>query len=258
MPMLEVRGLTVGYANPLLRDVSFCAEKGQVVGVLGRNGCGKSTLLKGIAGSVRRFGGDAAVDGESLLHMSVRAQAARIAVLPQQTDAPEGLTGRDMIALGRYPYGRWLQGSSAADEEIILRSARMLGVTPLLQTDCARMSQGQRQLVMLSRCIAQDAPVLLLDEPNAALDYDNEIRLFTVIRRLAKERGKTVLMVLHDPETALRFCDRLLMIGGGGICAQADDPSDAAAAQRALRTIYPNITVHKDAFDGSLRCCEST
>ncbi len=259
MPMLEVRSLSAGYDAPILTDVSCCASGGEVVGILGRNGCGKTTLLRGIAGSVRRFGGQILVNGRDCTAMKPREQAKHIAVLPQQTDVLEGITARDLILMGRYPHAGPFGAHTPDDIRFAEDSAATLGIAHLLDRDCAHLSQGQRQLVLLARCLAQDAPVLLLDEPNTALDYDNTHTLFAALRRLAKARGKAVLMVLHDPELALRYCTRVLILHGSRL---AEDLPTAGAtpevAEKALRRLYPHIILRRDAHDGSLRCYENT
>ncbi len=254
-PLFEVRNLSVGYGTPLLKDISFSLTNGQMVGILGRNGCGKTTLFRGISGSIRRFSGQIFVNGEDCSAMSPRQQAAHLSLLPQNTEVMEGILSREVIAMGRYPYGSIFREDRADTQMRTQQSAEMLGIADLLEQDCGFLSQGQRQLVLLARLLTQDTPVMLLDEPNAALDYDNTHTVFATLQQLVKATGKTALLILHDPELALKWCDRVLLLKGGGICG---DISPIAAqpkeAEQALQQLYPKISVRRDPFGGTLRC----
>ncbi len=252
-PLFDVRNLTIGYDTPLLRDISFSAEAGQIIGILGRNGSGKTTLLRGLSGSIRRFTGEILVNGQDCSRMTPKQQATKLSVLPQQTEILEGITARQLIEMGRYAYSGLLGWESRKAEDKILENARRLGILHLLDMDCAKLSQGQRQLAALCRLLVQNTPVLLLDEPNATLDYDNTFAMFRVLQDVVK--NKTALLVLHDPELALAHCHRLLLVKEGGICrrlslAQAEAPE----VEEALRQLYPNIVVRKDPLDGRFRC----
>ncbi len=255
MARFEVTDLSVGYDAPLLTGVTFDAGAGEVLGILGRNGSGKTTLLRGVAGSIRRFAGYICIDGADCTFLTPRQQATRMTVLPQQTEVLPGLIARDLIAMGRYPYGSLFSDASREDAARITQAAASLGIAHLLDADCIKLSQGQRQLVLLARCMVQDTPVLLLDEPNAALDYDNTHAMFAAVRHLAKHQGKTALLVLHDPELALRYCDRLLILHEGCLCADVPVAGvSEETLQQALRRLYPHMTLRKDPYDGHFRC----
>ncbi len=255
MALFEVKNLSVGYAKPLLQDISFSAESGQLVGILGRNGCGKTTLLRGMAGSIRRFFGEVLAGGRNCAAMNPRQQAQHLAVLPQQTLILDGMLARDIIEMGRYPYGSPFWGQGSDTEELVTQAAAALGITELLDADCGKLSQGQRQLVLLARCLVQDTPVLLLDEPNTALDFDNTHAVFGALRELVTKKNKTALAVLHDPELALQYCHRLLILKDGRL---AEDLTVAHAEQTRIETVlqslYPNIQVRKDPVSGLFRC----
>ncbi len=255
MAFFEVCDLSVGYDRPILRSIGFSAEKGQMIGILGRNGCGKTTLLRGIAGGVRRFSGRILVDGQDCTQLDVRRQARLLSFLPQRSEVADGILVREIIAMGRYPHDTFFREDRTLTQAYILRAADMLGIASLLNADCGKLSQGQRQMVMLARLLAQDTPVMLLDEPNTALDYDNTHLLFSALRTLAREKEKTVLLILHDPELALRWCDRILLLKDGGICSAvtpADDPPDTLRA--ALQKLYPRLELRCDPYDGAFRC----
>ena len=252
-PLLEVRELTLGYRAPLVEGISFSLMPGEMVGILGRNGCGKTTLLRGIAGGVRRFSGQVFVQGEECGALSHKERARRMAILSQQTWIMEGITPREVLAMGRYPYGSPF--FTRADESHIREAAAVFGVEDKLEEDCSHLSQGQRQLVLLAEILVQDTPVMLLDEPDTALDFDNTYTMFYSLRKLVTQRQKGALLVLHNPEQALRWCDRLLLLSHGrqvGVISPKD--ADASTIQAALRELYPKIHVWLDSHSGEFRC----
>ncbi len=252
-PLLEVRGLTLGYRAPLVKDISFSLMPGEMVGILGRNGCGKTTLLRGIAGGARRYSGEVLLGGKECRGMSQKERARRMAILPQQTWILEGITAREVLAMGLYPHGSAFL--TRVDEDRIREAAAVFGVEEKLEEDCARLSQGQRQMVLLAEILVQDAPVLLLDEPDTALDYDNTYTMFDSVRTLVDQKKKGALLVLHDPEQALRWCDRLLLLKNGEqVGVISTKKTDAPAVESALRELYPKIRVWEDPRTGGFRC----
>ncbi len=255
MTFFEVQDLSVGYDRPTLRSIDFFAQSGQIIGILGRNGCGKTTLLRGIAGSTRCFSGRILQDGQDCTRMGTRQRAAVLSFLPQQTQVPEGILAGELIAMGRYPHGSLLGESRETVKAHVSRAARRLGIGHLLEQDCGKLSQGQRQLVLLARMLAQDTPILLLDEPNAALDYDNSHRLFVTLQKLAREEEKLILLILHEPELALKWCDKLLLLGEGQLQTVLEPQNHAPQTlEEGLRRLYPGVTLRRDPYDRSLRC----
>ncbi len=252
MAELLVKNLTVGYDKPILRDVSFSLQPGELAAVIGRNGCGKTTLLRGLTGSVRRFSGEVFVHGADIARLNTRQAAKYLSYLPQHTEIMEGILAREVIAMGRYPYGSVFQTAKA--DANTLRAAQTLGISHFLNEDCGRLSQGQRQLVLLARLLNQNTPLMLLDEPNNALDHDNASVLFHILRTEVREQNKAALLILHDPELALRHCDRLLLIHNGALCADLSvADADLSQLEQALRQLYPAMRLRIDPFDGTIR-----
>ncbi len=242
----EIQNLSVGYEHPIIENVSFGANPGEIIGILGRNGCGKTTLLRGITGTNKRFSGEILINGQNCTHLSAKKMAAHLSILPQRTDIMSGIRVKEVLEMGLYPHGNIFHDVRKKEQERILSAARTLGITDLLDMDCEKLSQGQRQLVLLARVIIQDAPVLLLDEPDAALDFYNTHVLFSTLHDLIKSSGKTAVMVLHDPEQALRWCDRLLILNDKTIVRELEASADDDTLQDAFGILYPEIQIKRE------------
>ena len=239
--MLEVHKLTAGYRRPVIRDISFTLRPGEVTAVLGRNGCGKTTLLRSLTGGARILSGTVRAAGEDCLAWSARRRARTIALLSQHSQLLPGLRAEEVIAMGRTPWLGALSGPGPEDRAMVRAAAERFGVAELLGRDCAQLSEGQRQLVV------QDAPILLLDEPNSALDFDNTSLLFHRLRELVETGERTALIVLHDPALALRWCGRLLLLDGGRLVEDvATEGMGPEALQAVLGRLYPTIQVRRD------------
>lgn len=245
--LLEVQGLTAGYRCPVIREVSFSLRPGELTAVLGRNGCGKTTLLRSLTGGARIFSGSVRAVGEDCLAWSARRRARSVALLAQHSQPLPGLRAEEVIAMGRTPWLGPLSGPGPRERAMVRAAAERFGVAELLGRDCAQLSEGQRQLVHLARLAVQDAPILLLDEPNSALDFDNTGLLFRRVRELVETGERTALTVLHDPALALRWCGRLLLLDGGRLVEDvATGGMGPEALQDVLRRLYPAIRVRRD------------
>lgn len=245
--MLEVHKLTAGYRRPVIRDISFALRPGEVTAVLGRNGCGKTTLLRSLTGGARILSGTVRAAGEDCLAWSARRRARTVALLSQHSQLLPGLRVEEVIAMGRTPWLGAISGPGPEERAMVRAAAERFGVTELLGRDCAQLSEGQRQLVHLARLAVQDAPILLLDEPNSALDFDNTSLLFRRVRELVEGGERTALVVLHDPALALRWCGRLLLLDGGRLVEDvATEGMGPEALQAVLGRLYPTIRVRRD------------
>ena len=255
MALLDVKGLSAGYAAPILQEVSFSLQEGELVGLLGRNGSGKTTFLRALTGSLKPLAGTAEVDGQNLFALNTRKRARLVSLMTQRTGLLEGLRVGEVICMGRYASQGALAGISPQEKELARQVARQLEIESLWDADCAQISEGQRQLVQLARVTVQDASVLLLDEPNSALDFENSRLLFSHIRSLTRTNQHAVLAVLHDPMLALRWCDRLLRLENGRItgslCPREEEPE---TIQEFLIRLYPGILVKKDRETGAFYC----
>lgn len=215
--MLRLEQLWTGYGSRvLLRGVSASLECGELVTLIGANGAGKSTLLKVLRGELAPLGGVVAVGGEDLAGMSRMALARRISVVNTNRVEVESLSVEEVVGMGRYPYTGFLGRLGDDDCRIVAEAMAAVGVGDFAKRNVAELSDGERQKVMVARALSQDTPVMLLDEPTAFLDVASRVEVLTLLRRLAKERGKGVLLSSHDVATALALSDRLWLMPGDG------------------------------------------
>lgn len=214
---LALHGVEVGYAAdcPLLGPLDAVLPQGELVALLGRNGTGKSTLLRTLAGDIPPLAGAVLVGPERLGHLSGRKRAQLLAFAPSHLRADGSLSVCQLVMLGRYPHVGWLRSGHDADREAVARAMRMVGVHTLADRRLASLSDGERQRASIALCLAQGAPVLLLDEPSAYLDVSGRAELVHLLRELAHEQGRAVLFSTHDLGTALEYADRLWVIHEG-------------------------------------------
>lgn len=219
-PVLKVSNLSVAYgARTALQNVSVEVSAGELVGVIGPNGSGKSTLLKAITRVVPASNGTVEIGGRGLNALSQRDIARRIAVVPQAPALPEAFTALEIVLLGRTPHLRLLQGESHRDIEVAYRAMTQAACRDLAGRRMNELSGGECQRVVLARALAQETPVLLLDEPTAHLDIAHQTGTFDLIRRLCHDEGLAALAVVHDLTLAGLYCDRLLLLNGGMVVA---------------------------------------
>lgn len=214
--MIQVDHLCYHYkgGRPILRDVSFELDSGHFLAVLGNNGVGKSTLLKCINRILTADSGSCRIDGEDLLALSHREIAKRVAFVAQHVPDTQ-MTVHDMVMLGRRPYMAW--GVTEHDHDVVHDAMRYLNLEDMRGRFLNRLSGGERQKVMLARALAQEPTLLLLDEPTSSLDIRNQYQVLQITRDLCREQNLTAMIVIHDLNLALRFCDRFLLLREGEV-----------------------------------------
>ena len=222
--MLEIRNLSAGYdGNPVLRDLSLSIPEGKVTVIVGPNGCGKSTLLKALAGILPATG-SVALEGRELLGLPGRELAKAVAFLPQNRPTPE-IAARNLVLHGRFPYLSYPRRYRREDYRMAEVALERMGVSDLADRLIPTLSGGQRQKVYIAMALAQDTPVVLMDEPNTFLDIAHQLQLMAQARALAGE-GKTVVLVLHDLAMALSCADSLAVLHEGQ-CLFRGSPEEA-------------------------------
>ncbi len=218
---LRTESLTIAYGNrPVIRDLTLSLPAGVSTAILGPNGCGKSTLLRALARLVKPQAGRVFI-GETDVHgANTRALARRLAILPQSPLAPEGVTVGELVRRGRTPWRGALGPWTARDADACAAALAAVAMTALAETRLAELSGGQRQRAWLALVLAQETPVLLLDEPTTFLDLPHQIEVLSLLSRQNRESGKTVVSVLHDLNLAARFADHLVLFGPDGVVAE--------------------------------------
>ena len=216
--MIELQHLTIGYGEKaVLSDISQSLQAGRLICLLGANGVGKSTLLRTLAGFLQPLSGKVLLDGKDLttLSLSERSKAVSI-VLTERVEVPY-MKVSDLVAMGRSPYTGFFGTLTKEDKAIVGEAIEMVGIADLAERTIDTLSDGERQKAMLAKALAQQTPVILLDEPTAFLDFHAKISTLRLMLKLAHETNKTILMSTHDVEMALRLSDLLWIVQDGKI-----------------------------------------
>jgi iron complex transport system ATP-binding protein len=235
--MLSVRGLRVGYGGrEVLRGIDLDVEEGEVVGLVGPNGGGKSTLLRAVAQGVAPRAGHVQIAGKDARSLNARDRAREVALVPQDPTLPLGYHADEIVVMGRTPYLGFLEQEGPHDRRKADEALRIVGAEDLAQRRVEELSGGERQNVVLARALAQETPLLLLDEPTANLDIGHQVLIAKLLRRLARERGIAVLAALHDLTLASLYCDRLVLLAEGSVVA--DGAPGFVVTRENLRRAY--------------------
>ncbi len=218
-----------------MRGISLSVAPGGLLAVVGPNGAGKTTLLKLLSGSLRPHAGEVDLDGRPLPYLDDRERARTIAVVPQSESSPFPVAVREMVAMGRYAHlGAW-ERSGDRDREVVARAMERCAVGEFADRQLGELSGGERQRARIARALAQEAPILLLDEPTAGLDLRYRMELFHLLRELRAD-GLAVLVITHDLNLAARFADRLLLLDRGRATARGSP--EEVLSREALEAVY--------------------
>lgn len=250
-PVLEVKDLSIGYGSRcVISKASFTIGEGELVGIIGCNGAGKSTLLKTIRGMLPKQEGEVLFFGKALESYNDKELACKVAYLQQHVEVGFGYTGQDIVMAGRYPYLKWWQKESEDDKRLALDCMDYTGTKDLADKPVTEVSGGQKQRILLAKVLAQQTPVLFLDEPTTGLDMVYQEEIFRFARELAA-MDKTVLMVVHELNLAAKYCSRILLLGEGRLLA--DDVPDKVFTEELLGRAYAaDIVVNRNPINGSL------
>ena len=241
-PSLAFHALTTGYCHGsrqsiVGRGLEGSLPRGTLTVLLGTNGAGKSTLLRTLAGLQPPLAGDIFWEGNSLASLTPEERAKRLSIVLTVRPETGNLTVREVVALGRLPHrqGRWGSRNAAADAEAVERAMRLTTTSAWSERPVSRLSDGERQRVFIATALAQETPLILLDEPTAFLDYPSRVQFFNLLKRLTNEMGKTVLLSSHDVELAAAHADRILLLSKESLCLA---PTEAKERNHAIRDFF--------------------
>ncbi|MEN0137921.1 MAG: ABC transporter ATP-binding protein [Rhodococcus sp. (in: high G+C Gram-positive bacteria)] len=238
--------LSLGYGDRIIVDhLDLEVRTGVITTVIGPNGCGKSTLLRALGRLLKPRNGSVLLDGKAIGSMRTKDVARTLGMLPQAPVAPEGLTVADLVARGRHPHQSWLRQWSSDDEGEVAEALALTGVSDLADRPVDQLSGGQRQRAWISMALAQGTDILLLDEPTTYLDLAHSVEVLDLVDRMHEELGRTVVMVLHDLNLAIRYSDQLIVMRDGTIVASGA-PKDIISAELLLEVFGLEAAVISD------------
>jgi iron complex transport system ATP-binding protein len=250
-PRLRVEGATLGYDRRVIAEgLSVDVPDNSFTVVVGPNACGKSTLLRALARLLKPAEGRVLLDGRAVGSLPARSVARTLGLLPQSSVAPDGITVSALVARGRYPHQGLLRQWSERDEQVVAESKAATGVAPLAGRRVDELSGGQRQRVWIAMALAQQTPLLLLDEPTTYLDIQHQIDVLDLCARLHEEGGRTPVAVLHDLNQAARYATHLIAMRDGRIEAQGP-PADVITAEMVQRVFGVRCRIIEDPDSGT-------
>ncbi|WP_052254470.1 ABC transporter ATP-binding protein [Salinicoccus sp. YB14-2] len=218
MDIFEVRDVTTGYDKKVvIENFNMTIPKGQITSIVGPNGCGKTTLLHTLTRVLKIKYGAVLMDGKDIFAMNTKNVAKRLSLLPQMSNAPDGLTVRELIGYGRHPHKKPFEGLNQWDYENIDWAVDVTGIKAFTDRPVSELSGGQKQRVWLAMALAQNTDIILLDEPTTYLDMKFQMEILNLLKSLNETADKTIVMVLHDINHASRFSDHMIALKEGGI-----------------------------------------
>ena len=216
--MIHLKDFSISFGSRTLFDkVNTSFDKGELTALIGRNGSGKSTLLKAIAGLNRQYSGDIILCGKNIRSLSPGGLAKSLAFVTTERTRIPNLRCEDVVAIGRAPYTNWIGKMQDIDRNIVSDAIHSVGMEGYTKRTMDTMSDGECQRIMIARALAQDTPIMLLDEPTSFLDMPNRHELVSLLRILAHEKGKCILFSTHELDVALRMCDSIALVDDGAL-----------------------------------------
>jgi len=250
MTLIDVDDVSVSLAGTtVLDEVSTAVREGQFVGLIGPNGAGKTTLLRTMSGVLDPDAGRVGIDGDDVADLSSRESSRRVAVVPQDTTVSFDFSVEQVVEMGRHPYRSRFGGGSGDDRRIVRDAMQRVDVARFADRSIGSVSGGERQRAILARALAQDTPVLLLDEPTASLDVTRQVETLALVRELVED-GKTAVAAIHDLDLAARFCDELALLSGGEIVASGP-PERVLDGDTVSDAFDGRAVVGRDAITGA-------
>lgn len=248
---IELHGVTLGYGERvLMANASVGFGWGELTALIGRNGTGKSTLLRTIAALAKPQRGVITIAGRDVASLTMKEVAGQIAFVSTDDVRVQNLHVWDVVSLGRAPYTNWVGRLTAEDRAKVEESLRLVGMEQFAEASMDSLSDGERQRVMIARALAQDTPIILLDEPTAFLDLPNKYEICLLLRRLAHKEGKCILFSTHDLSIAIELCDTIAMIEGGEF---RYGTAEMLIEEGAMQRLFESTQIEFDRERGNVR-----
>lgn len=251
---MYTQNLSLAYQDVLIvDDLNLAIPSGKVTALVGANGSGKSTILKALARILKPRYGAAYLDGKAVHSVPNRQVAKKLAILPQNPVAPEGLLVRELVSYGRFPHQQGFSGLQKDDQAIIDWALSITGMTVFAERPVGSLSGGQRQRAWIAMALAQDTSILLLDEPTTFLDMAHQLEVLQLLQRLNAREGRTIIMVVHDLNHASRFAQHLVAIAEGKVVAEGS-PREVMTPEMLRRVFAIDADVIADPRTGNPMC----
>ena len=251
---LKTSDLYLGYgSSPVIDGLNFVVPAGKITAVIGANGSGKSTLLRGLSRVLKPTSGSVLLNGRNIHEQSTKAVARQVGLLPQGPTAPSGLTVMDLVRRGRYPHQRMFEQWSSEDETSVRKALALTKLSDSAGVLVDHLSGGQRQRAWIAMALAQDAHLMLLDEPTTYLDIAHQVEILELLKKLNIEEARTVVMVLHDINQGSRYADHVVAMLNGAVAVQGA-PKEVLTASMIERVFGLKAVVIADPVTGTPLC----
>ncbi|MBO0322436.1 ABC transporter ATP-binding protein [Muricauda sp. CAU 1633] len=249
--IIEVKALAVGYGSKVVaKNINLSLEPSVLCGIVGVNGIGKSTLLRTLANFQPKLGGEIEIQNKSLEKYTPSDLAQKLSVVLTEQPTSKNLTVQELITLGRQPYTNWIGTLTSADKMHIQKSMEAFLLEELRNTKCHELSDGQLQRVLIARAMAQDTPLILLDEPTTHLDLYHKVQILKLLQQLAHKSQKTIVFTTHEIDLAIQLCDKILILDGD--TNPFGDPCELIE-QKHFEQLFPSEMVQFDTKTGSFK-----
>ena len=250
-PILQAKELSIGYSDKVVVEgISVEIHAADLVAVIGINGSGKSTLLKTLTGNLNPLAGKVFIQQKNLEAISVQELSELISIVLTETHFSQNLSVEELVALGRQPYTNWLGQLSKEDQKAVQQALQLLELTDKSQRNCGSLSDGQLQKVFLARAIAQETPLIFLDEPTTHLDLYHKIFVLQLLKKLTRKTQKAIVFATHEINLALQLCDQIILVSNGKVTQKTPEE---LIESHLLQELFPKDLVEFDPLSKSFR-----
>lgn len=245
---MEVKNLSFSYGkNKILRDVSFAIEEGEITTIMGANGCGKSTLFSLMTKNLYPRKGKIFLGGKNIQNLGLKDFAKKVSIVHQYNTSSDDITVERLVSYGRTPHMKMMQAKSEEDDRLVEWAMEVTNITKYRDREVGKLSGGQRQRVWIAMALAQNTKILFLDEPTTYLDIRYQVEILELVKKLNREFGITIIMVLHDINQAIYFSDKVIGLKGG-LVEILGEPNDVITTE-SIETLY-GIRLDVTKIDG--------